>query len=200
MFNFIPENVDILLLGALVGYSGGGGVLNLTLSNWARDKGYGMGSRVGHIAGAVGGEKVQLASTGFIFEPDKANLARWRGWWRIVRVDQWGIFFVGALLGMMLPALLRDLVAPGTDIRDSPSAPCSRRPSGATAGPWLGLRRRTGVWIRSDSDVVEGARSSADILWTGSARSWLARRRYTRSVLRCAARWWSRESAIAWRQ
>ena len=49
-FTFIPDNVDILLLGALVGYSGGGGVLNLTLSNWARDKGYGMGSRVGHIA------------------------------------------------------------------------------------------------------------------------------------------------------
>ena len=42
------------LLGALVGYSGGGGVLNLTLSNWARDKGYGMGSRVGHIAGRRG--------------------------------------------------------------------------------------------------------------------------------------------------
>ncbi len=56
-FTFIPDNVDILLLGALVGYSGGGGVLNLTLSNWARDKGYGMGSRVGHIAGVLGGEK-----------------------------------------------------------------------------------------------------------------------------------------------
>ena len=67
-FNFLPEHLDILLLGALVGYSGGGGVLNLTLSNWARDKGYGMGSRVGHIAGAVGGEKVHLADTGFMFD------------------------------------------------------------------------------------------------------------------------------------
>jgi len=32
-FNLLPENLDILLLGALVGYSGGGGVLNITLSN-----------------------------------------------------------------------------------------------------------------------------------------------------------------------
>src|SRR5678815_197356 len=105
-FVFLPDDVDILLLGALVGYSGAGGVLNITLSNWARDKGYGMGGRVGHISGAVGGEASHLADTGFIFEPDAANMSRWRGWWRIVRVDQWGIFFVGALLGMMLPALM----------------------------------------------------------------------------------------------
>ena len=135
--------LDILLLGALVGYSGGGGVLNLTLSNWARDKGYGMGSRVGHIAGAVGGEKVQLADTGFMFEADAANLARWRGWWRIVRVDQWGIFFVGALLGMMLPALLYvTFVAPGTDIKGLAISAVLAQTIGATAGPWLGLLRR----------------------------------------------------------
>src|SRR6187455_2895448 len=139
-FNFLPEHLDILLLGALVGYSGGGGVLNLTLSNWARDKGYGMGSRVGHIAGAVGGAKVHLADTGFMFEADAANQARWRGWWRIVRVDQWGIFFVGALLGMMLPALLyvtSSRVEPTS--RVSPSAPCSRR-------PWALPRERGSAW------------------------------------------------------
>ena len=149
VFNFLPDNLDILLLGALVGYSGGGGVLNLTLSNWARDKGYGMGSRVGHIAGAVGGEKVRLADTGFMFDPDAANLARWRGWWRIVRVDQWGIFFVGALLGMMLPALLYvTFVAPGTDIKGLAISAVLAQTIGATAGPWLGvLVALLGVWI-----------------------------------------------------
>ena len=175
VFNFIPEHVDILLLGALVGYSGGGGVLNLTLSNWARDKGYGMGSRVGHIAGAVGGEKVQLASTGFMFEPDAANTARWRGWWRIVRVDQWGIFFVGALLGMMLPALLYvTFVAPGTDIKGLAISAVLAQTIGATAGPWLGLGvAALGVWLlfKTQLDCVEGmTRSITDILWTGSSR------------------------------
>jgi len=175
VFNFIPEHVDILLLGALVGYSGGGGVLNLTLSNWARDKGYGMGSRVGHIAGAVGGENVRLASTGFMFEPDTANISRWRGWWRIVRVDQWGIFFVGALLGMMLPALLYvTFVAPGTDIKGLAISAVLAQTIGATAGPWLGMGvAALGVWLlfKTQLDCVEGmTRSITDILWTGSAR------------------------------
>jgi hypothetical protein len=175
VFNFLPEHVDILLLGALVGYSGGGGVLNLTLSNWARDKGYGMGSRVGHIAGAVGGEKVKLASTGFIFEPDAANAARWRGWWRIVRVDQWGIFFVGALLGMMLPALLYvTFVTPGTDIKGLAISAVLAQTIGVTAGAWVGVGvALLGVWIlfKTQLDVVEGmTRSITDILWTGSAR------------------------------
>jgi hypothetical protein len=175
VFSFIPEHVDILLLGALVGYSGGGGVLNLTLSNWARDKGYGMGSRVGHIAGAVGGEKVKLAGTGFMFEPDAANILRWHGWWRIVRVDQWGIFFVGALLGMMLPALLYvTFIAPGTDIKGLAISAVLAQNIGATAGAWLGMGvALLGVWIlfKTQLDCVEGmTRSITDILWTGSAR------------------------------
>ena len=79
---------------------------NITLSNWARDKGYGMGERAGYIPAAVGGKKVNLAHTGFMFAPDDEAMQRWRGWWRIVRADQWGVFFVGAILGMVLPALL----------------------------------------------------------------------------------------------
>ena len=174
-FSFLPDGLDILLLGALVGYSGGGGVLNLTLSNWARDKGYGMGSRVGHIAGAVGGEKSHLADTGFIFEPDAQNQRRWRGWWRIVRVDQWGIFFVGALLGMMLPALLYvTFVASGADIKGLAISAVLAQAIGAAAGPWLGVTvAMLGAWIlfKTQLDCVEGmTRSVTDILWTGSAR------------------------------
>ncbi|HEU5135944.1 MAG TPA: Nramp family divalent metal transporter [Steroidobacteraceae bacterium] len=175
VFNFLPDNLDILLLGALVAYSGGGGVLNITLSNWARDKGYGMGSRVGHIAGVVGGEKVRFAISGFMFNPDAPNLARWHGWWRIVRVDQWGIFFVGALLGMMLPALLYvTFVAPGTDIKGLAISAVLAQSIGAAGGAWLGmLMALLGVWIlfKTQLDVVEGmTRSITDILWAGSER------------------------------
>jgi hypothetical protein len=174
-FIFLPGNVDILLLGALVGYSGGGGVLNLTLSNWARDKGYGMGSRVGHIAGMVGGEKSRLAATGFMFEADAENQRRWRGWWRIVRVDQWGIFFVGALLGMMLPALLYvTFVAPGSDIKGVAFAAVLANNMGQAVMPLLGsVVAALGAWIlfKTQLDCVEGmTRSITDILWTGSRR------------------------------
>jgi hypothetical protein len=172
-FSFLPEHVDILLLGALVGYSGGGGVLNLTLSNWARDKGYGMGTRVGHIGGMVGGERTQLADTGFIFEPDESNRRRWRGWWRIVRMDQWGIFFTGALLGMLLPALLYvTFVAGGTDIKGLATVLADTVGSSTVA--WLGVVvALLGAWIlfKTQLDCVEGmTRSITDILWTGSTR------------------------------
>jgi hypothetical protein len=174
-FSFLPEHVDILLLGALVGYSGGGGVLNITLSNWARDKGYGMGTRVGHISGMVGGERTQLADTGFMFQPDAGNLERWRGWWRIVRMDQWGIFFVGALLGMMLPALLYvTFVAGGTDIKGLAISAVLADAVGAAASSWLGVVvALLGAWIlfKTQLDCVEGmTRSITDILWTGSGR------------------------------
>lgn len=174
-FDLLPRNVDMLLLGALVGYSGGGGVLNITLSNWARDKGYGMGARVGHIAGAVGGERSKLADTGFIFTRDAQNDRRWRGWWRIVRVDQWGIFFVGALLGMVLPALLYvNFVASGTDIKGLAISAVLANTIGAAAAPWIGtLVAVLGAWIlfKTQLDCVEGmTRSITDILWTGSRR------------------------------
>jgi hypothetical protein len=38
-FDLFPAGTDFVLLGALVAYSGSGGVVNITLSNWARDKG-----------------------------------------------------------------------------------------------------------------------------------------------------------------
>ena len=66
VFDFLPANADFFLLAAFVAYSGCGGMMNITLSNWARDKGYGMGQRAGYIPAAVGGQKVQLAATGFI--------------------------------------------------------------------------------------------------------------------------------------
>ena len=104
-FSFVPGNADFMLLAALAGYSGAGGMVNIALSSWARDKGYGMGQRVGYIPAAVGGHKVKLAHSGYIFTPDADNMRRWQGWWRIVRADQWGVFFTGAVIGMLLPAV-----------------------------------------------------------------------------------------------
>src|SRR5678815_4040089 len=49
-FQLLPAGADFFLLGAFAAYAGGGGVANLTLSNWARDKGYGMSSSVGSVS------------------------------------------------------------------------------------------------------------------------------------------------------
>lgn len=175
----LPDGMDFFLLGALVAYSGAGGVVNLTLSNWARDRGYGMGERAGFIPAAIGGRKVHLADTGFVFAPDAEAMRRWRGWWRVVRADQWGVFFAGALLGMLLPALLYVTLFPrGTDIQGLGIGSALAQGFAAKAGPLLGgVIAFLGVWIlfKTQLDLLEGmVRSITDILWTGSrrVRSW----------------------------
>jgi hypothetical protein len=174
-FSFLPAGADFVLLAALAGYAGCGGVSNITLSNWARDKGYGMGERVGYIPSAVGGKKVNLAHTGFIFTPDAEGMQRWRGWWRIVRADQWGVFFCGAILGMILPALLYVTFVPhGSDIRGLGISAALASSIGAHSGPMLaGVVALLGAWIlfKTQLDSVEGmTRAITDILWTGSSR------------------------------
>lgn len=87
-FTFLPMGADFFLIGAFAAYSGAGGVINLMLSNWAHDKAYGMAAHAGYIPAAADGEWVELAHTGFRFRVDAEALARWRGWWRIVRADR----------------------------------------------------------------------------------------------------------------
>lgn len=174
-FSFFPPGTDLFLLGALAVYSGAGGVTNLVLSNWARDRGYGMGERVGYIASAVGGTAVALEHTGFMFEPGRESMRRWHGWWRIVRADQWGVFFTGAIFGMILPALLYVTFLPsGTDIQgfgiSAALAEGIRGRAGATLAAFIGF---LGAWIlfKTQLDIVEGmVRAITDILWTGSSR------------------------------
>lgn len=174
-FRFIPEGADLFLLGAFAAYSGCGGVFNLTLSNWARDKGYGMSKLVGYIPAAVGGTEVKLAHSGFRFAPTPEAMVRWKGWWRIVRADQWGVFFVGALLGMVFPALLYITFLPaGTDIRGLGMAAALADSVGSEAGALAaGAIAFLGAWIllKAQLDILDGmTRSLTDMLWTGSKR------------------------------
>ena len=178
-FSFLPAGADYFLLSALAAYSGCGGVGNITLSNWARDKGYGMSQVSGYIPALVGGQKVNLAHTGSVFTPTPESMSRWRGWWRIIKADQWGVFFIGALLGMTLPSLLYVTFLPrGSDIRGSgvggTLAEVMGREAGAFAG---GVVAFMGAWIllKTQLDLIEGTtRAITDILWTGSkrARAW----------------------------
>jgi hypothetical protein len=158
-----------------VAYSGCGGMMNITLSNWARDKGYGLGQKAGYIPAAVGGHKVHLASTGFTFTPDVEAMRRWRGWWRIVRADQWGVFFVGAVIGMALPAMLYVTFLPaGADIRGLGISAALASSIGAREGALVaGAIAVLGAWLlfKTQLDLTEAlVRAITDILWTGSRR------------------------------
>lgn len=172
-FAWLPEGADVVLLAALVAYSGAGGVANLVLSNWARDKGYGMGQRAGYISAVVGGEHVKLAHSGFIYADTAEAARRWRGWWRIVRVDQGGIFALGALLGMVLPAIIYATFVPrGTDIQGLGISAALAFGIGERQGALVaGAVALLGAWIlfKTQLDNFEGmTRAITDILWTGS--------------------------------
>jgi hypothetical protein len=178
-FDFLPAGADFFLLGALVAYSGAGGVTNIALSNWARDRGYGMGERAGYIPGAVGGRKVHLAHSGFIFAVSAESARLWHGWWRIVRADQWGVFATGAIIGMVLPGILYVTFLPrGTDIQglgiSAALASSVSASSGALLGGGIAL---LGAWtlFKTQLDNLEGmVRAITDMLWTGSrhVRAW----------------------------
>ena len=173
-FLFLPAGADYFLIGAFAGFCGAGGVINLTLSNWARDKGYGMGGVAGYIPAAVGGKKVNLAHTGFTFVPDEKGMERWRGWWRVVKADQWVIYFFGALLGMALPAVLYvTFLEPGTDIRGYGIAAALASKMAERLPLAGGVVAFLGAWIlfKTQLDVMEAmVRAVTDILWTGSKR------------------------------
>jgi len=174
-FDFFPEGTDLFLLGALVAYSGAGGVTNIVLSNWARDRGYGMGERAGYIPCAIGGTKVLLAHNGFIFAGDSEGMRRWRGWWRIISADQWGVFFTGAILGMILPAMIYVTFLPrGTNIQGLGVSAALAQAIGTTSGALLGgVIAFLGAWIlfKTQLDQLEGmVRAITDILWTGNSR------------------------------
>ena len=174
-FSFLPAGADYFLLGALAAYSGCGGMGNITLTNWARDKGYGMSQITGYIPALVGGQKVNLAHTGSTFTPDKESLGRWRGWWRIIKADQWAVFFVGAMLGMVLPALLYvTFLGRGSEIRGiGIGATLAHAMAGRVGAVAAGAVAFMGAWIllKTQLDIVEGmTRAITDIIWTSNKR------------------------------
>jgi hypothetical protein len=100
-----PEGTDATLLGGLVGFTALASGLNWYIMGHYRDQGYGMGYRVGFIPGGRGGSR-EVRPSGLTFPNDDANASLWKRWHRLLLTDMWGIFFTGAILGMLLPTLL----------------------------------------------------------------------------------------------
>jgi hypothetical protein len=96
---------DWAMLASFAAIAGLGGMANTLFSNYARDKGWGMGKYVGAIPSAIGGRNISLAHTGRVFPLDTENRSRWLGWMRHIRRDQYIWTFV-QFLGMALPCML----------------------------------------------------------------------------------------------
>ena len=118
-FGYWPPGIDIVLLTTLAATAGSGGIGNIAISNWARDKGFGMGAAVGAIPGALGGRHISLSHVGKVFEINSENLRRWRVWTRYVLLDQVVLWAGGCFIGMYLNVNLATAIAPpGANLSD----------------------------------------------------------------------------------
>jgi hypothetical protein len=100
-----PKGISATELGGLAGFAALASGLNWYVMGHYRDKGYGMGSRIGYIAG-LRGERKEVLASGVTFPDDDKNTRLWKRWYRYLLLDMWGVFFVGAFLGMLLPTVL----------------------------------------------------------------------------------------------
>ncbi|MGC8779245.1 MAG: Nramp family divalent metal transporter [Anaerolineae bacterium] len=102
----LPKGIDAVTLGSIIGYTGFGAGMNFMLINYYRDHGYGMGHKVGFFSGLVGGTKKDVLPSGVTFRESERNTKLWKRWFRYLVIDQWAVFFVGAMIGMFVPSIL----------------------------------------------------------------------------------------------
>jgi hypothetical protein len=90
-----------------VAYAGSGGALLLVQSLWLRDKGFGMSSYQGRIAG-IRGQNEDVSATGYVFDPQghPVALARFLGWMRVARRELLATFVVLILLSVVITSML----------------------------------------------------------------------------------------------
>lgn len=101
----IPSDIDInILLGAVV-FAGAGGLLNLCISLWYRDKQIGMGKYVGRIINPITGKIEAVSYRGYSFVHSEESVKRWKKWMRFVRIDQGLIFWFISVTTILLLSL-----------------------------------------------------------------------------------------------
>lgn len=169
----LPDGVDLPLVGALAASAASGGFGNLAISNWFRDKGFGMAAHSGAIASATSSRASRVAPTGSVFRPTAANLLRWKRWWQYARADQVGLWAVGCFVGMFLNVnLAASVIPPGTDL--------SQIGAGAYQAEYLALNLWRGFWYLAllngfwvlfsthlgNTEIL--VRMLTDIVWAGS--------------------------------
>lgn len=176
--NPIPDSGDWMLLASFAAYAGVGGISNGVLSNWVRDKGWGMAATTGYIPGLVGGKTIPLSGIGKVFPMTAENMGRFHEWMRFTRFEQSWIWAVGCFLGMGLPALMTlHYVPPGTDITGAggwSAAAFQAQGIGRALGSaaWF-LTLLNGFWILFSSQIAivdTVARTLTDMLWSTHPR------------------------------
>ena len=134
-----------------------------------------MGGKIGYIPAAIGGKMVHVSAVGKVPLPTEKNISSWKGWWKLLNIDQLGVFYFGAMIGMFLPGILYVAVLPrGADLPSWGIAASSASGLILKLGNfgWF-LALFFGFWILystaiSNVDLV--VRQCTDMLWFASPR------------------------------
>ncbi|MGL4462447.1 MAG: Nramp family divalent metal transporter, partial [Planctomycetia bacterium] len=171
--------IDLPLLASLAAIAGVGGLNNTSFAAYARDKGWGMGGIVGAIPSMIGGKGIALSHTGAVFPMTEENLRRWRRWRSITLMDQFGVWVVGCILGMGIPALVSLQFVRGQEVsQNTVAAMTAAGVADGTGIPflwWVTLFCGFVVLAPSQITSVDGfTRRWTDVLWSANPRmsSW----------------------------
>jgi hypothetical protein len=172
----LPD-VDWSLLAAFAAIAGAGGLSNALFSNYARDKGWGMGAKVGAIPSAIGGRSIELSHVGMVFPITPTSLKHWKGWFRHIVRDQVGIWMMCSVIGLALPCMLSLEFLRNTPVSDHRVAAMTAQGMAARfpeyARPIWSFVLFVGFLTLAPCAVYSGdllARHWTDILWATSRR------------------------------
>jgi hypothetical protein len=177
--------VDLVMLASFAATAGSGGLGNLTISNWFRDKGFGMGKHMGAIGSALRHGHMELKSVGSVFATTPDNLARWKTWWRYAVIDQAFLWAAGCFLGMLLNVnLVLEIIPPQTSLPGYSAGTYQAKymASQLWSGFWW-FALLNGFWILYSTHLGNTdclVRTLVDTLWSASPRwqRWPASRLY----------------------
>lgn len=170
--------LDWAMVATLVAIAGAGGMSNTLFSNYTRDKGWGMGARVGAIPSAFGGRQIKLSHVGMVFRLDAEGRGRWRGWYRHIIRDQLVIWMAASFIGMALPCMLslefiRHAPVSGDRVAAMVAGGMADRYPSYRELLWP-LTLSIGFLILAPGQIISAdqlARRWTDIIWTCSRRA-----------------------------
>lgn len=183
-FGSIPEGVEWPLLATLAAFSGAGGLGNCWITNWVRDKGFGMSKSQGYISTLIHGRRITIPRVGNSFPLEKKNLSHWKTWGKYLAVDQGVLFGAGSLLALFLSVSLSlHFIPRGTDLQGlaagSFQAHYLAKAGGRTLW-FLTLLVGFCFLFGTQVSIIDGlTRTLTDMLWTSSPS---ARRRSKNDV------------------
>jgi hypothetical protein len=172
----LPD-IDWSLLAAFAAIAGAGGLSNALFSNYARDKGWGMGSRVGAIPSAIGGRSILLSHVGMVFPVTPGALEHWKGWFRHIVRDQLAVWMPCSIIGLALPCMLSLEFLRNTPVSEHRVAAMTAQGMALRFPDWAGPLWSCTLFVSflalAPCAVYSGdllARHWTDILWVTSPR------------------------------